>query len=113
MSQEGCVSHLHRPSPASTFPSSRAPPGCRIQPLMSSFFRPLRSRKPSTSPRIFPPIISGTSLSKIMWNPESRRSNRSEEHTFELQSPVHLVCRLLLEKKKKNKMRTVPCTQQY
>src|SRR4051794_41236055 len=27
-------------------------------------------------------------------------SNRSEEHTSELQSPVHLVCRLLLEKKK-------------
>src|SRR5690348_17471846 len=31
-------------------------------------------------------------------------SIRSEEHTSELQSPVHLVCRLLLEKKKnKNK----------
>src|SRR5438876_4394784 len=29
-------------------------------------------------------------------------SRRSEEHTSELQSPVHLVCRLLLEKKKKN-----------
>src|SRR5438876_4651272 len=28
---------------------------------------------------------------------------RSEEHTSELRSPVHLVCRLLLEKKKKNK----------
>src|SRR4051794_41470453 len=28
-------------------------------------------------------------------------SGRSEEHTSELQSPVHLVCRLLLEKKKK------------
>src|SRR5690348_18225513 len=28
--------------------------------------------------------------------------SRSEEHTSELQSPVHLVCRLLLEKKKKN-----------
>src|SRR5690348_17952526 len=28
---------------------------------------------------------------------------RSEEHTSELQSPVHLVCRLLLEKKKKTK----------
>src|SRR5258708_30354446 len=27
--------------------------------------------------------------------------NRSEEHTSELQSPDHLVCRLLLEKKKK------------
>src|SRR5690348_15454369 len=29
-------------------------------------------------------------------------SARSEEHTSELQSPVHLVCRLLLEKKKVN-----------
>src|SRR5438876_4583248 len=28
--------------------------------------------------------------------------HRSEEHTSELQSPVHLVCRLLLEKKKNN-----------
>src|SRR5258708_37593733 len=28
-------------------------------------------------------------------------SSRSEEHTSELQSPDHLVCRLLLEKKKK------------
>src|SRR5256885_5904171 len=30
---------------------------------------------------------------------------RSEEHTSELQSPCNLVCRLLLEKKKKNYMR--------
>src|SRR4051794_41613658 len=30
-----------------------------------------------------------------------RYGGRSEEHTSELQSPVHLVCRLLLEKKKK------------
>src|SRR5437879_10007073 len=29
-----------------------------------------------------------------------RRSARSEEHTSELQSPMYLVCRLLLEKKK-------------
>src|SRR5258708_20660488 len=29
-------------------------------------------------------------------------TTRSEEHTSELQSPDHLVCRLLLEKKKKN-----------
>ena len=28
---------------------------------------------------------------------------RSEEHTSELQSPMYLVCRLLLEKKKKQK----------
>src|SRR2546422_8235942 len=31
---------------------------------------------------------------------------RSEEHTSELQSRLHLVCRLLLEKKKKQKKRT-------
>src|SRR6266487_4479363 len=30
----------------------------------------------------------------------SRSPRRSEEHTSELQSPVHIVCRLLLEKKK-------------
>src|SRR5258708_16188174 len=30
--------------------------------------------------------------------------DRSEEHTSELQSPDHLVCRLLLEKKKKRKL---------
>src|SRR5690348_17738478 len=33
-------------------------------------------------------------------------AGRSEEHTSELQSPVHLVCRLLLEKKKKNTANT-------
>src|SRR2546426_6554763 len=33
----------------------------------------------------------------------STRSARSEEHTSELQSPCNLVCRLLLEKKKKKK----------
>src|SRR5262245_62536789 len=32
-----------------------------------------------------------------------RRAGRSEEHTSELQSLRHLVCRLLLEKKKKTK----------
>src|SRR5258708_11767275 len=31
------------------------------------------------------------------------RDDRSEEHTSELQSPDHLVCRLLLEKKKQNR----------
>src|SRR5207244_11803953 len=34
------------------------------------------------------------------------REIRSEEHTSELQSPDHLVCRLLLEKKKKLNMNT-------
>src|SRR5690348_17866659 len=33
---------------------------------------------------------------------------RSEEHTSELQSPVHLVCRLLLEKKKHSFVSSYP-----
>src|SRR5687768_17845588 len=33
--------------------------------------------------------------------PRRRRRGRSEEHTSELQSRLHLVCRLLLEKKKR------------
>src|SRR5438876_3440823 len=37
---------------------------------------------------------------------------RSEEHTSELQSPVHLVCRLLLEKKKKKTQRNLRSKQQ-
>src|SRR5436305_6284905 len=37
--------------------------------------------------------------------------SRSEEHTSELQSRPHLVCRLLLEKKKSKKSNTLPTTQ--
>src|SRR5215216_7279086 len=36
-----------------------------------------------------------------------RSALRSEEHTSELQSPDHLVCRLLLEKKKKKTMTAI------
>src|SRR5438876_7513959 len=53
--------------------------------------------------------VSASAISRSSaWNsPRSTASQRSlnersEEHTSELQSPVHLVCRLLLEKKKKS-----------
>src|SRR5437870_12678328 len=36
---------------------------------------------------------------------QRKRSTRSEEHTSELQSRGHLVCRLLLEKKKKSDLK--------
>src|SRR5438552_13625843 len=49
----------------------------------------------------------GTEEQKQRWLvPQARGEKRSEEHTSELQSPDHLVCRLLLEKKKKNKEQT-------
>src|SRR2546427_4952479 len=40
------------------------------------------------------------------------RDGGSEEHTSELQSQSNLVCRLLLEKKKKNTARTCPLRRQ-
>src|SRR5256885_4943374 len=40
----------------------------------------------------------------------ARLMGRSEEHTSELQSPCNLVCRLLLEKKKKTKTYALLCT---
>src|SRR2546426_5577590 len=39
-----------------------------------------------------------------------RRFHRSEEHTSELQSPCNLVCRLLLEKKKKKQHKLTTMT---
>src|SRR5947208_11998472 len=43
-----------------------------------------------------------TTLSFGAQRSSSRPTERSEEHTSELQSPDHLVCRLLLEKKNQN-----------
>src|SRR5260370_6854037 len=51
------------------------------------------------------------SLHRAMWKrrPKEPHRKRSEEHTSELQSHLNLVCRLLLEKKKK----TTRCKQSY
>src|SRR5687768_18098344 len=43
--------------------------------------------------------MGGGSIGELPWSRQLNR--RSEEHTSELQSRLHLVCRLLLEKKKK------------
>src|SRR5215216_3290011 len=68
------------------------------------------SRRPSVdraSVAIGGPIVQSFSACSLIaaislgWPCPSARL-RSEEHTSELQSPDHLVCRLLLEKKKKN-----------
>src|SRR5438105_13080299 len=47
------------------------------------------------------PRIAVTGVDRSESQVRSERSTRSEEHTSELQSRVDLVCRLLLEKKKK------------
>src|SRR5256885_13565109 len=55
---------------------------------------------PSWLPRTTSRFRAVSSASFANTNPESS-DGRSEEHTSELQSPCNLVCRLLLEKKKK------------
>src|SRR5258708_24854413 len=56
--------------------------------------------------KIIHPKGDSESYDKKARNEFYRFGIRSEEHTSELQSPDHLVCRLLLEKKKKKKKRT-------
>src|SRR2546422_5117261 len=48
------------------------------------------------------PYLNEPSFSRARWMADLFDAERSEEHTSELQSRLHLVCRLLLEKKKLN-----------
>src|SRR5258708_28718255 len=59
--------------------------GAAVSPLMGSATR-----------QAYRILLTATNVRLGVWLP------RSEEHTSELQSPDHLVCRLLLEKKKKS-----------
>src|SRR5205809_3217435 len=54
---------------------------------------------------LIPDFLSGLEYASHVW---SRKRSRSEEHTSELQSRLHLVCRLLLEKKKNNTLHNKP-----
>src|SRR5205809_3751968 len=67
------------------------PPRSTLFPYTTLFRSP-----PSTSLRIDAPAASP--IVSNLWC-----SSRSEEHTSELQSRLHLVCRLLLEKKKEKR----------
>src|SRR5690554_7062187 len=69
----------------------------------TTLFRSRRSPAVSTSVYGRPPLSKSiATASRVVpgWSKATRRSSRSEEHTSELQSRPHLVCRLLLEKKK-------------
>src|SRR3712207_8026562 len=68
-----------------TFPDEQAEPEDRATPARSKAINAVSALRP------------GMAKAKVLGN----RSARSEEHTSELQSRQYLVCRLLLEKKKK------------
>src|SRR2546426_9249173 len=77
----------------------RRPPRSTLFPY-TTLFRSCRGRGTRTTPS------AQTAAGCSTWPPGptsaiASRESRSEEHTSELQSPCNLVCRLLLEKKKK------------
>src|SRR5258708_21522521 len=91
----------------------RRPPRSTLSPYTTLFRSILSSRIDSLGPgeakrllqrdvaragRVVAQLLSMSTLDARV--PELIRDLRSEEHTSELQSPDHLVCRLLLEKKK-------------
>src|SRR2546426_4905514 len=69
----------------------RRPPRSTLFPYTTLFRSHLRGRRSADAP---PPQPGAR-------GPAPLQAARSEEHTSELQSPCNLVCRLLLEKKKK------------
>src|SRR5438552_12583454 len=64
----------------------------------------LHDALPICLPRQREPGDAGRRVSERHRDRANGRALRSEEHTSELQSPDHLVCRLLLEKKKGSRM---------
>src|SRR3989442_9956064 len=84
----------------------RRPPRSTLFPYTTLF----RSIAPPPSPS---PVLHDAALALRALLPPGRRwlvltGARSEEHTSELQSRPHLVCRLLLEKKKQRRCTSLP-----
>src|SRR2546429_729057 len=84
----------------------RRPPRSTLFPYTTLFRSQPPARKMRATPRV-PPAVSDQAHAGTVAGcagcvaGTSVGSDRSEEHTSELQSRLHLVCRLLLEKKKK------------
>src|SRR2546422_7743405 len=73
----------------------RRPPRSTLFPYTTLF------RSPMDKSTRMGPVVSRQQLETVLGYIEAGKKERSEEHTSELQSRLHLVCRLLLEKKKK------------
>src|SRR5207253_7654728 len=84
-------------TPPSVFIRLRRPPRSTLFPYTTLF----RSGRGRARRRAVPPGAGRVAgFGKPAGNPGADGPRRSEEHTSELQSRGHLVCRLLLEKKK-------------
>src|SRR2546425_2277898 len=94
---------LPRPPPASTTVSPRGiSVGVPVGPISTTGSPGRRYASRSAEPPISSAITEIRPFSLSTQAPVIALEMRSEEHTSELQSLAYLVCRLLLEKKKKN-----------
>src|SRR5947208_6298300 len=82
----------------------RRPPSSTLFPYTTLF----RSQRPHVLERALELHECGRPADLRRPRGRRRSAGRSEEHTSELQSPDHLVCRLLLEKKKSNAIDKAP-----
>src|SRR2546429_6327843 len=92
----------------------RRPPRSTLFPY-TTLFRSIGTRRTKTKPQAIIKTTGNvmndlTSQEVASCTSPSTRNDRSEEHTSELQSRLHLVCRLLLEKKKKSTPPPPPST---
>src|SRR2546422_6987828 len=89
----------------------RRPPRSTLFPYTTLFRSPARrvavhDEHRSADPHVMTPAVAEEQ--RLFEIAAEGGPRRSEEHTSELQSRLHLVCRLLLEKKKYRKSHTVP-----
>src|SRR2546429_6916800 len=84
----------------------RRPPRSTLFPYTTLFRSPARETPEEEVQSSRKSILRVTSEVRDAWV-----AHRSEEHTSELQSRLHLVCRLLLEKK--NKLKMNPTVKDY
>src|SRR5258708_25268086 len=76
----------------------RRPPRSTLFPY-TTLFRSLFTDNPFANVKAYGAVGDGTTNDSSSIKAAINYISRSEEHTSELQSPDHLVCRLLLEKK--------------
>src|SRR2546429_5913720 len=86
----------------------RRPPGSTLFPYPTLFRSAPRWWRWPPRPTRTPPKVARDYYEVLGVKPDAE--NRSEEHTSELQSRLHLVCRLLLEKKKQSPVKQPDAT---
>src|SRR5207244_13332398 len=96
-----CYTHICSSILSFFFLMIRRPPRSTLFPYTTLF----RSTPRGALRLAGPALVSADAMSRQL-GLMTQLHERSEEHTSELQSPDHLVCRLLLEKKKKKKNNT-------